>query len=207
MKTFPSLSADCSLRLILVRHGEPSVAVDDLCYGRLDIKLSGKGRRQIRGTLPFLKLARPNALYTSTLRRALDSALIVGNALGLSPQPVQELAEIDFGNFEGRTYSEIQVLFPIEYKLWMEQPSTVTFPGGENFTSLKRRVLGFIGTLRQRHEGHTVVIVAHGGVNRVILAEALGIPDAMAFRLDQSHAATSIIDYFGQTPVVRLSNG
>jgi alpha-ribazole phosphatase len=201
------MHTDCSLRLILLRHGEPSLAVPGLCYGKLDVELSDAGKEQVRNKLPFLRMAKPDALYTSPRRRASESARILGSALGMALQTVEELAEINFGEFEGRTYDEIRKLYPAEFKMWMEQPDTIIFPGGETFASLKQRVLGFTRTLQQNHVRQTVAIVAHGGVNRVILADAFGMTDAMAFRIDQSFAAASVIDYFGGTPFVRLING
>ncbi|MBZ5525467.1 MAG: histidine phosphatase family protein [Acidobacteriia bacterium] len=207
MQHLPPLHADCSLRLVLLRHGEPALAAPGLCYGKLDVDLSSNGREQIRSKLPFLKLTKPDVLYTSPRRRAVETAGIVGEALALIPQTAEELAEIDFGDFEGRTYDEIEKVYPGEFKMWMEQPAIITFPGGENFTSLKQRVLSFTGPLRQIHQRQTVVIVAHGGVNRVILAQAFGMTDAMAFRIGQSFAGASMIDYFGDDPVVRLING
>jgi alpha-ribazole phosphatase/probable phosphoglycerate mutase len=201
------LHADCRLRMVLLRHGEPSLPTPDLCYGKLDVALSSKGREQVQSRLPFLKRAKPEAIYTSPRKRAAESAHIIGAALGLDPHAMDELAEIDFGDFEGRTYDEIQKLYPEEFRMWMEQPATVIFPGGESYASLKKRVLSFIETLRKKPTGRTVAIVAHGGVNRVILADAFGMTDEMAFRIDQSFAAASVIDYFGETPVVRMVNG
>jgi len=207
MMDLPAMNSECSLRLILLRHGEPSPAVLGICYGKLDVELSDKGEEQIRGKLPFLRMARPHALYTSPRKRAAETARIVGGALGMSAQTVEALAEIDFGEFEGRSWDEIRKLYPEEFRMWMEHPAAVTFPGGENFAALKQRVLGFTATLQQSHQGQTVVIVAHGGVNRVILADAFGMSDAMAFRIDQAYAAASVIDYFGEAPLVRLING
>ena len=207
MNDLPLLHGGCSLRLVLLRHGEPSLTRPDVCYGKLDVDLSSNGVRQIQDKLPFLKLANPEVIFTSPRKRAMETARIVGAALGLTPHAMEELAEIDFGGFEGRTYDEIQRLYPGEYKMWMEKPTAITFPGGENYAALKKRVLGFIATLRERPAARTVAIIAHGGVNRVVLADALGMTDEMSFRIDQPFAAASVIDYFGETPVVRLVNG
>ncbi|HWZ43334.1 MAG TPA: histidine phosphatase family protein [Candidatus Saccharimonadales bacterium] len=207
MNDLAPLHSGCSLRLVLLRHGEPFLAVPDICYGKLDVELSSHGIRQVQDKLPFLKLVSPEMIFTSPRKRTVETARIVGAALGLTPQPVEELAEIDFGAFEGRTYDEIQRLYPGEYKMWMEQPAAITFPGGEGHAALKKRVLSFTGTLPAKPPARTVAIVAHGGVNRVILADALGMTDEMAFRIDQPLAAVSVIDYFGETPVVRLING
>lgn len=207
MYDLPPLHTSCLLRLVLMRHGEPCLTVPAVCYGKSEVALSDAGREQVRGKLPLLKLAKPDVLYTSPRRRAVETAIIAGDALGLSPHTAGELAEIDFGSFEGRTFDEIEKLFPAEFRMWMERPAEVTFPGGENFAALKQRVLGFTAPLRRVHNRQTVLISAHGGVNQVILADALGMNDASAFRIDQSLAGVSVIDYFEATSFVRLVNG
>ena len=206
MKNLYPFPAGCSFRLVLLRHGEPSKEVHGRCYGTTDAGLSDIGREQIRNKLDLLQCLKVNALYTSPCKRAVESALIADSILGLSPQTVPELSEINFGAFEGLTYEEIERLYPEPYRLWMERPTEITFPDGESFAVMKQRVLGFVRGLSPAHPGHTVLIVAHGGVNRAILADALGMPNETAFRLDQAHAATSMIDYFADSPVVTLIN-
>jgi len=207
MLDFGSLPEGCSLRLVLVRHGEPVHAAKGRCYGRLDIGLSDVGRTQIQAKLCLIRSFRAVALYASPLKRAVESAAIVGVCLGLQPAVSSELQEINFGCFEGLTYSEIERLYPKEFTLWMERPSEIKFPEGESFAEVKARVLKFKEFLLNTHEGKTVILVSHGGTNRIMLAEALGILDHMSFRIDQAYAAVNIIDYFQGSPIVRLVNG
>ncbi|MEE9180372.1 MAG: histidine phosphatase family protein, partial [Vicinamibacteria bacterium] len=96
--------------------------------------------------------------------------------------------------------------YPELYRAWMEQPTEVTFPGGESFDIMERRVLSAAADLRLRHRGLVVAIVTHGGVNRVLLRDALDLPKASIFRLDQSYAALSLVDYYEHAPVVRFVN-
>jgi broad specificity phosphatase PhoE len=202
-----ALPADCSLRLILLRHGEPEEAAKGRCYGSLDLSLSEAGKKQIEEKLPAIGNLRADALYTSPSRRAAATAAIVGSLIQLEPVLSPELREIDFGLFEGLTYEEIEKRYPQEYKLWMERPTKVNFPQGESFAQMKARVLRFIEFLLTTHPGKTVMTVSHGGANRIVLAEALAIPDAMIFRIDQAYAALNIIDYLPGSPIVRLVNG
>jgi alpha-ribazole phosphatase len=201
-----SLPDGCTFRLVLLRHGEPSPEAQGRCYGRLEFELSEAGRRQIEEKCKRLTNLRAHALYSSPRKRALESAAIAGEILGLKPQMVEELSELDFGAFEGMPYQEIERLYPEEYRMWMEQPTKMTFPGGESFADLARRVLKFMSALPDRHAKQTVLIVAHAGVNRIILANALGLPSEMIFRIDQEYAGVSGIDYFSQHPVVRFIN-
>lgn len=196
-----------SLRLVLIRHGEPEREAEGRCYGRLDIGLSDAGRKQIQDKLKLIRNFKAVALYASPLKRAMESAAIAGASLGLQPTVAPDLQEINFGCFEGLTYSEIEKLYPEEFRVWMERPAEIKFPQGESFAEVKARVLRFKEFLLETHAGEAVVLVSHGGVNRIILAEALGVRDHMIFRIDQAYAAINIIDYFQGSPIVRLVNG
>lgn len=198
---------EVSLRMILIRHAEPDQQAKGKCYGRLDIGLSDSSRTQFAEKLSSLRNFAAVAIYASPLRRAAESAAIVGWHLQLQPTLSPELQEIDFGEFEGLAFDEIKQLYPEEYRSWMERPTKIKFPLGEDFPEMKARVLGFKEFLFNTHQQQTVVLVCHAGTNRILLADALGIPDEWIFRIDQSYAAINIIDYFDGYPVVRLLNG
>jgi alpha-ribazole phosphatase len=202
-----ALPADYSLRLILLRHGEPEEAAKGRCYGSLDLSLSEAGKKQIKEKLASIGNLRADVLYTSPSKRAAATAAIVGSLMQLEPILSPELREIDFGLFEGLTYEEIEKRYPQEYKLWMERPTEISFPQGESFAQMKARVLRFREFLLTTHPGKTVMTVSHGGANRILLAEALAVPDALIFRIDQAYAALNIIDYLPGSPIVRLVNG
>lgn len=207
MLDYISLPDSYSLRLILIRHGEPDESVKGKCYGRLNVGLSQAGRMQIQTKLNSIQNLSAQALYASPLRRTIETAAIVGERLGLQITISPELQEISFGRLENLSYNEIEELYPQEYKLWMERPTEIQFPDGESFSQMKERVLGFERTLLHSKEGQAVVLVSHGGANRILLAQALGIPDEKIFRMDQAYAAVNIIDYLGESSIVRLMNG
>ena len=198
------LRTGCTMRLILVRHGAPEARAAGCCYGRTDFTLSDEGYEQIRRSLDRLQGLPIHALYTSPLARALGSAHVAEDRFGLRANAIAELCEMNFGLFEGLTYEEIEREYPNEYKLWMEQPAKITFPGGENLTGMKRRVLNFIASLEELHINETVLIVSHAGVNRIVLANALGFKDEAIFGIPQEYGAMSIIDYFSEALSVRV---
>lgn len=196
----------CTLRLILLRHGEPVPEAHGRCYGRMDVGLSETGRTQIHKKLKLLGSLNAQSIYSSPRKRACESAYIAGEYLGLQPQITSALSEIDFGAFEGLPYEEIERRYPDKYKMWMEHPTKTAFPGGEDFSTMRQRVLGFTSILPNRHANETIMIVSHGGVNRVILEDALGLSTEMIFRISQSYAGLNVIDYFSGHPLVRLMN-
>ena len=145
--------------------------------------------------------------YASPRKRAMESAAPFARTRDLPVQVREGLREIDFGSLEGLTYDEAQAQHADFYAAWMAHPTRVTFPGGESYAMLRERVLSEARQIVRAHPGGTVALVAHGGVTRAILAEALHLADDDLFRLDQAYAAASVIDYFASTVLVRLVNG
>jgi alpha-ribazole phosphatase len=193
-------------RLLLLRHGEPEADSRGRCYGRLDVGLSDHGRDQAVRAARFLADAPIAAIYSSPRRRAAETARPLADARGLALVVREDLREIEFGRLEGMTFDEVRAHDPELYETWMTRPTTVTFPGGEGFGDLQRRVLALAGELRRTHAGTTIAVVAHGGVMRALLADALRLAREDVFRLDQSHGAVSVVDFLEDTAIVRLLN-
>lgn len=192
--------------LWLIRHGAPGGA-EGLCYGRHDVALSEEGALQAKDLAERFASEPVDVIYASPLRRAMDTARILAERRRLAIETCGDFAEIDFGEFEGRSYEEIEALFPETFQLWMREPTQVRFPQGENFQDLKQRVLRALDFVLARHAGQKIVIVSHAGVIRILLAQALRIPDTHVFRLDQEYGSLNRIDYFDHGPLVRLING
>jgi alpha-ribazole phosphatase len=188
-------------RLVLLRHAEPEESAHGRCYGTLDVGLSPAGREHARRLAAELSDLRLDAVYSSPRRRAVDTAA----ALGRDTVVDERLRELDFGDFEGRTYDEIASESPETYRAWMETPTSVRFPGGECFADLRTRALAACEEIRSRHE--CAVVVTHGGVVRAALAAWLSLPDEAIFRLDVGYGGKTIVDWLGDAPVVRLVNG
>jgi alpha-ribazole phosphatase/probable phosphoglycerate mutase len=193
-------------RMVLVRHGQPVEEMRGRCYGRLDVGLSPAGRLQAERAARFLSEAPLLRIYTSPRQRARESAAPLAELKGMSVDTEAAFREIDFGLFEGLSYEEAEQRYPQVYAEWMAHPTRVRFPGGESYPEMRERVLAAGRELRTRHAGETFVLVSHGGVNRTLLSEALGMPDANLFRMEQGYAAVNIIDFYGDEPIVKLMN-
>ena len=193
-------------RTILVRHTEPEASALGRCYGRLDVDLSERGRRRADAVGAALAEFGVQVLYSSPLRRAEETARLIGARLGLEPRVHEGLAEIDFGQLEGRTYDEIAASEPALYRLWMERPTAVRFPGGESYSDLRDRVSDVFAEIRGEHSGSVVAVVAHGGVIRAILAPVLGLGDDEVFKIPQDYGGVSIVDWFDDIVIVQVLN-
>ncbi|HZH15914.1 MAG TPA: histidine phosphatase family protein [Archangium sp.] len=193
-------------RMVLVRHGQPVEEMRGRCYGRLDVGLSSVGRLQAERAARFLSEAPLLRIYTSPRQRAMESAAPLAELKGMAVDTEAAFREIDFGLFEGLSYEEAEQRYPEVYAEWMAHPTRVRFPEGESYPEMRERVLSAGRVLRTRHAGETFVLVSHGGVNRTLLAEALGLPDANLFRMEQGYASVNIIDFYGDEPIVKLMN-
>ena len=192
-------------RLYLVRHAAPALEAGRCC-GSLDVGLSDEGHEQARllaGALGCVELA---AVYTSPLERARQTAAEIASRQNLVPHELPGFAEIDFGELEGRRFEEIAATHPDTYATWMSRPTEVEFPGGESFADFTRRVRKTARDVRLAHGREEVAIVSHGGPIRIVVADALAMPQRALFRLDQSFAGLSVIDWIDGSPIVRLLN-
>jgi alpha-ribazole phosphatase len=190
----------------LVRHGLPEGAAGH-CYGRNDIPLSPQGIRQANEISKQLEDQPLSHVYSSALRRAVETARVLAEPHHLTVHAIDEFAEIHFGDFEGLTYEEIRARYPDAFRDWMERPTETRFPNGESFSEMRTRVLRALELLLARHQQQSIAIVAHAGVVRILVAEALSIPHHQIFRLAQRYAAINRIDYFDHGAIVELING
>lgn len=197
---------DGATRLVLIRHLDADESLRGRVFGALDVPLSSAGERRaalLADALADLPLA---AVYSSPLQRALATAKLLAAGRGLVPVVHEGLRELDFGDLEGRTYEAIEANWADVFRSWMRHPSRTAFPGGESFAELRSRVLAAVDEIRALHPSGAVVVVAHGGVVRAVLADALLLPDDALFRLDQSHGGVSVVDWLGNVPLLRAMN-
>jgi probable phosphoglycerate mutase len=172
------------MRVFLARHGETEWNIEHRLQGRSDIALTARGRAQALALAERLAHAPLDAIYTSTLRRTIDTAAPLAALHGLIGQPRPELDEMSHGILEGRTASDPD---PDVQRLWTERrthPLGFRAPGGETYTDLVARVAPFVAFVRARHSRSTILIVGHRATNRVVRALLLGpgLENALEFK-------------------------
>jgi alpha-ribazole phosphatase len=190
----------------LIRHASPDGA-NGRCYGRHDIPLSQEGMNQAKEISIRLASESISHIYSSNLKRAVETGRIIAEPHGLTVQTVDDLEEIHFGDFEGLTYEEIQKSRPDIFESWMTRPTETQFPNGEGFQQMSIRVLRAFDSLISSHRNQSIAVVAHAGVIRLLLGKALSIPGNEIFRLAQRYGAINRIRYFEHGPIVELING
>ena len=154
-------------RIHFVRHAETDMA-GTFC-GHSDPELNAKGRAQIGGILKKLGDSGISAIYSSDLKRARQTAEAIADHLHLPVNERPGLREIFFGEWEGRTWSEVQAADPAMAGRWLEEYFTLPPPGGEAPAAFRARVLIETEFLRQAAAGGPIVVVTHGGVLQAAL--------------------------------------
>ena len=148
-----------------------------------------------------------DAVYCSDLSRAVKSAEIIAGPHGLAPVKMPALRERSFGVWEGMTFNEIKERFPGEFEAWADNPLAHSPVGGESTLEVKERVVKALNEILNRHTGDTIAVVAHGGVNRILICDILGMPLENIFRIEQDYGAVNVIEFWDRYPVVKLLNG
>ncbi len=194
-------------RLYLVRHGQVADGHTDRYHGHNDIGLSAKGVRQFEDLAAQLAPVPLAAVYASDLTRARTGAEIISRGRKVKAQIITEFREVNFGVWEGLNFTEIAERYPEELQARFQDLTSFRIPGGESLTDVRARALPRLTDLIQKHQQQAFLIVAHAGINRVILSDALGLSLEFLFRLDQNYGCLNVIDYFPDLAVVRLING
>ena len=165
--------------ILIARHGQSDWNVAKRWQGHADRPLTDKGREQARVLADRLAHIELDAVYSSDLRRAHETAAVVAESQSLELRQLQELREVDVGSWSGLTRAEAEKQFPEGFDRWKEG-----FPGwtdGETYEAMTDRVLGAIRQISGEHDGERVLVVAHGGPIRAIHAAALEL-DVHAYR-------------------------
>ncbi len=180
-------------RLILIRHGESTWNREHRIQGQLDPPLSAEGRRQAARVAHRLTGRKPHGLYTSDLRRAVETAAPIEEVTGLKATKMPELREIFLGEWEGLQTEELTQRYPEAWARWAEEPSWDLIPGGESAAGFESRVESALDSLISRHEHADAVVVTHGGVIQIALHRIIGRPSRGLFPFRISNASITVI--------------
>ncbi len=198
------------VRLYLVRHGHVGNAETQKRYnGQADVELSEQGISDMERITEILRDRPLKAIYATGLKRTIKGAEIIGRYHhNTSITIVRHLMERKIGRWEGLTFQEITEKYPEDIDAWKSDPLNFTPLGGESLQSLYKRVIPAFDRIVSSHNDDEVLIVGHGGTNRVILAHILGMDMSNIFRLEQDYGCLNVIDFFeNNIPLLRLLNG
>lgn len=195
-------------RIHLIRHGQVAGFEQPRYNGQADVALTDYGVEQYYRLKERLADTKISACYSSDLTRCTTGAAIICQAFGIEPVVRRELRELNIGAWEGLTWEEIRLSYPEGWQARLDDLVNYRVPQGESLRDVEARVMPVINEVVARHRGQDVLVVAHGGVNRVVLLNVIGAPLTGLFNIEQSFGCYNIIDYYADDrATVKLLNG
>jgi len=177
-----------------VRHGQSTWNHERRIQGQLDPPLSDEGRRQAARLGRRLAGRTFAGLYSSDLKRAAETAHLVGQAVGADVTPLAELREIYLGEWEGLRTEDLAARFPEAWASWTDEPNWDLVPGGEGSAAFEARVSLALDRLFERHAQGDVLVVTHGGVIQIALHHVVGRPGRGIFPFRIQNASVSVLE-------------
>ena len=172
------------MRVLLARHGETDWNAKGRIQGSSDTVLNSRGREQavaMARRLLGMGARGPSKIYASPLRRAMETAEIVGRELGITPVIAPELTELSFGDWEGCSWEEIGRRWPGQFKSYSADRRNYAPPNGESYAQMLARAWPFVDALRKTC-GTVVLCVCHSAVMRGILAQEAGLTVSESYK-------------------------
>jgi probable phosphoglycerate mutase len=192
--------------LYLVRHGMTSWNRNGLFRGRHDMPLSEEGRKQAAKTAAVLRRHQIRFLFSSPLRRALDTASIIAKESSLAVNVLEGLADVDFGDWEGRTVHEVSSQYAEMYHTYRQHPEHASFPGGETLNGCLERVIRTFHGITNHVDASggepmsvdagssaDAVIVTHRVVLKLIILGILGLSTAAFWKVRLDTCSISLV--------------
>lgn len=165
------------MRLLLLRHGATDWNLEGRCQGATDLELNETGFRQAQEVGAALSGDRIDAVYSSDLKRALQTARFISQPHGLTVTVDPGLRELDHGVLEGLTFEEIRASYPDFMRVWRTEPAEAPVPGGERLIDVEKRAWEGLNRIVRRHgPDETVVIVSHNFPILAVLCRITGTP-------------------------------
>jgi broad specificity phosphatase PhoE len=193
-------------KVYLVRHGQTEWNKELRFRGRSDIPLNEEGRREAAATADALKEKDIRAIYTSPLRRSIETAQPVAEFFHLEIVPVRELIDISYGDWEGLTYDEVKRRYADTYTMWEQCPDMVQFPNGENLDEVRERSFFAFKGIVEKNPGKSILIIPHRVINKVLLCALLDLNNSQFWKVKQDTGCINLIEYSDQKVVLVKMN-
>ena len=186
------------MKIYLIRHGQTDWNLEGKIQGRHDVSLNETGSKQAE-LLAMGMDTRPVAqIFSSRQKRALETAQAVGRRQHVAVTVIDGLEEVEFGEWEGKTWDEISREYPEEFKVWCTEPAEIVPPGGESRPQIYRRIGNALKEILRRSRGD-IAIVSHGAalayMVSIMLEKELGDHDEIIVK----NASISTVEYDRET--------
>jgi len=180
--------------LILARHGETVWNVEKIYRGRTDVNLDEVGIKQAELLGKYLSGWELEAIYSSPLSRAMDTANIIARYQKIGVHIAKGLIDFDYGEWQSLPEQEVRRLYPTLHNEWHNNPHKVKMPGGESLEDVRRRAIEVVNDVLFKYQG-SVVLVSHRVVNKVLICSLLGLDNSYFWNIKQDVGGITIFDY------------
>jgi broad specificity phosphatase PhoE len=193
--------------LLLTRHGHVEGINPERFRGRAELPLTELGVHQAQAVARRIAATwQPAAIYTSPMSRCIATGQEIARVCGADTTVLEELNDLDYGDWQGQTHEEVRAHSPDSFDLWHRAPHLHRFPGGESLQDLVARIAEALRFALRRHWSDTVVLVGHNSGNRALLLTLLDQPLSAYWRLAQDPCCINeaeIVD--GRITVLRVN--
>jgi broad specificity phosphatase PhoE len=189
----------------LVRHGQTAWNREEVFRGRADIALNETGREEALLAGQYLKRVAVNAIYSSPLSRAVETAEVIARYQDKKVLISDGLIDIDFGQWQGVSHEVVMERYGELYRQWKDNPHMVRFPGGETLEEVRERALRAVDEILLEHSDETLVMVSHRVVNKTLVCGLLGLDNSHFWKIGQDTACINVLE-FGEGFTLRCLN-
>jgi len=199
-------AAPAATRLLLIRHGEVETRYQKKFGGWIDMNLSPNGRRQAGILADYLRRKTIDAIYASPMKRVQQTVAPTLEMNGHGQTILDGLREINFGDWTGLGWQEVEARFKFQSHEWLDQIQSQGAPNGESGKVFRHRVAPCLRDIIARHGGQNVAIFCHGGVIRMLLAILLKLPLPKTNHFDIEYAGITQVALHPHLAEIELLN-
>jgi len=192
--------------IYLVRHGQTAWNKEEIFRGRTDIPLDETGLKQAELAAQYFDGTEIDAIYSSPLSRALQTAQKIAEFHNLKVQPLSGIIDMSFGDWEGRPHQEIREKDSKAYRQWVEEPHLVRLPGGEGLDDVRVRAMAALEEVIRKHPEKTLIFVSHRVICKVLICTVLGLDNSRFWQIAQDTTAINLIQYRKGKYILSLMN-
>jgi len=183
-------------RLIITRHGETDWNVGEVFRGRIDVGLNETGLAQAKALGHHMADLDVEAVYSSPLKRAFDTARAVAVYHGLEVSIAPDLVDFNYGSWQGMSHNDVREKYADLYHKWLTAPHKVTMPDGESLDEATERARKVADDIVAGHKG-TVVLVSHRVINKVLICSLLDLDNSHFWNIRQDVTGMTTFEYEG----------
>ena len=193
-------------KVYLVRHGQTEWNKKLTFRGKIDIPLNEMGHREAEAISEALKDKNIEVIYTSPLRRSIETTEPIAKLFHLEIVPIEGLIDISYGDWEGLTFNEVKKRYSDQYKKWEKRPDLVRFPNGETLNEVRDRSFRAFKNIVKENPGKSILITPHRVINKVLICSILGLSNSHFWEIKQDTGCINLIEYSNERFTLSLMN-